>query len=112
MFKECLCSAPWHLGGPFIALKDLGAVEAMFGRSWLPYVRGCTRLSGVHRTLHSATTTNLLIGCFHLLGAPECPVGGTGLSGALVDRWLQSTCQLAVGQLAHLTVQRFVRTVW
>jgi hypothetical protein len=28
-------------------------------------------------------------------------VGGTGLSGAPVDRWFQLTCQVVVGRLAH-----------
>ena len=27
MLNVCLCSAPWRLGGPFIALRDLEAVE-------------------------------------------------------------------------------------
>jgi hypothetical protein len=41
----------------------------------------------VHRTLHSATTMNPLIGWFPILGAPNRPVDGTGLSGAPCDRW-------------------------
>jgi hypothetical protein len=43
--------APW--GGPFIAPRDLGAVEASFGRPWLPSVHWCTELSGAHQTPHS-----------------------------------------------------------
>jgi hypothetical protein len=43
----------WRLGGPFIAPRDLGAVEAPFERPWLPSVCGCTRLFGANRTLHS-----------------------------------------------------------
>jgi hypothetical protein len=38
VLKGCLGAAPWHLGGRFIALRDLGAVGAPFGRPWLPYV--------------------------------------------------------------------------
>jgi hypothetical protein len=68
MLKECLCSAPWRLGGLFIAPRDLGAVGALFGRPWLPSIHGCTELFGAHRTLHGATTTYVLIGCFLLLG--------------------------------------------
>jgi hypothetical protein len=100
MFKECLYIVPWHLGGSFIAPRDLRAVGAPFGRPWLPSVRGCTRLSGAHGTLHSATITYLLIGCFSLLG-------GTGpLASANV-----SNCQLFVGRLAHRTVWHSARTV-
>jgi hypothetical protein len=40
MLRECLCTAPWRLGGPFIAPRDLGAVGAPFGRPWLPFVAG------------------------------------------------------------------------
>jgi hypothetical protein len=59
----------------------------------LPSIRGCTGLSGAHRTLHSEMATNHLIILFPNLGghravrwvAPGRPVGGTGLSGAPSD---------------------------
>jgi hypothetical protein len=35
-----------RLGVPFIALRQLGAVGAPFGRQFLPSVRQCTGLSG------------------------------------------------------------------
>jgi hypothetical protein len=35
-----------HLGVPFIAPRQLGAVGASFGRQWLPSVRGHTGQSG------------------------------------------------------------------
>jgi hypothetical protein len=41
------------LGVPFIALRELGAVGAPFGRPWLPSVYGCIGLSGAHRTVNS-----------------------------------------------------------
>jgi hypothetical protein len=66
-----------RLGRPFIAPRDLGAIGATFGRPWLPSVHGCTGLFGAHWTLHSATTTNPLIGWFPVLEAPNHLVGGT-----------------------------------
>jgi hypothetical protein len=95
MLKMCLGTSPWHLGGPF--LRDLGLVGAPFVRPWLPSVGGCTRLSCAHQTLHNATIMYLLIGYFLLLGAPDCLVVGTRLSGAHANLWLQVTCQVAVG---------------
>jgi hypothetical protein len=79
-----------HLGVPFIAPRDLGAVGAPFGRPWLSSVRGCTGLSSAHRTVNSAMATESLIGWFPIWGeaAPDRPVGGTGLSGAPCDRCL------------------------
>jgi hypothetical protein len=69
------------LGVPFIALRDIGAVGAPFGRLWLPSVRGCTRLSGAYRTVKSAATENRVIAWFSVLGhravrwvAPDCLV--------------------------------------
>jgi hypothetical protein len=111
MLKVCLCSAPWRLRGPFIAPRDLGAVGASFGRPWLPSIRGYTGLSGAHRTLHSATTTDRWLTSFRFWRAPERPVGGAGLSGAPADCWLQLACQVAVGRLAHRTVRRSTRFV-
>jgi hypothetical protein len=72
MLKVCLCSAPWCLGGPFIAPRDLGAIGASFGRPRLPSVRGCIGLPSAHQTLNSARflsipakpTVELAIGYF------------------------------------------------
>jgi hypothetical protein len=76
-----------RLGVSFIAPRDLGAIGAPFGRPWLPSVHGCTGLSGAHQIVNSSTTTKSLIGWFLVLGAPNCPVGGTKPSGAPCDRW-------------------------
>jgi hypothetical protein len=46
MFKDAWCCCSMRIGVPFIALRDLGVVGAPFRRPWLPFVRGCTRLSG------------------------------------------------------------------
>jgi hypothetical protein len=107
----CLCTAPWRLGGPFIAPRNLEAIGAPFERSWLPSVRECTVLSGAHQTLHGAMATNRLIDYFPLLGAPDRLVGGTRLSGAPVDHWLRLTCQLAVGRPVHQAVRCSAWTV-
>jgi hypothetical protein len=54
--------------GPFLAPWDLGAVGAPFGRLWLLSVRGCTRLSGAHRTVNNAPIENHVIDWFPILG--------------------------------------------
>jgi hypothetical protein len=43
-----------RLGVPFIAPRQLGAVESKTGRPSLPSVVGCTGQSGAHRTLSGA----------------------------------------------------------
>jgi hypothetical protein len=57
-----------RLGVPFIAPRDLGVIRASFGRPWLPFVHGCTGVSGAHRIVNSAMATNHAIGCFPVLG--------------------------------------------
>jgi hypothetical protein len=41
---------------PFIALRQLGAVGAPFGRQFLPSVRRCTGLPVAHQTVNSMST--------------------------------------------------------
>jgi hypothetical protein len=43
-----------HLGVPFIALRQLGAVESIPGRQFLPSAAWRTGQSGAHRTLSGA----------------------------------------------------------
>jgi hypothetical protein len=50
----CLGYNSMCLGVPFIAPRAKGVVCSVFVRTWLPYVRGCTGLSGAHRTVNSA----------------------------------------------------------
>jgi hypothetical protein len=76
-----------RLGHPFIAPRDLEAIGAAFGRPWLLSIRRCTGLFGAHRTLHSATATNPLIGWFPVLEAPNHLVGSTRQFGAPSDGW-------------------------
>ena len=48
-----------RLGVPFIAPRQLGAVESKSGRPSLPSVVGCTGQSGAHRTLSGARFPSL-----------------------------------------------------
>jgi hypothetical protein len=96
-----------HLGVPFIAPRQLGAVGAPFGRPLLPSVCGRIEMSGVHRTVNS---TRMECG----KESPDWLVstsGGTGLSGAPVEGWPALTCPLVVAQLVHRTVRRLAQTV-
>jgi hypothetical protein len=99
VLKVCLCTTvPWRLGGTFIDLRDLGVVGAPFGRPWLPFVRGCTGLSGAHQTLHSGQFLSIFgwvdrwVSCWSLQspGTPDSPVH-TGLSGGASRLLAQQT---------------------
>jgi hypothetical protein len=54
MLLGCLCVSSMRLGVPFIAPRQLGAVENKSRRPSLPSVVGCTGQSGAHRTLSGA----------------------------------------------------------
>ena len=74
-----------RLGVPFIAPRQLGAVESNLGRQFLPSVTWRTGQSGAHRTLSGARFLSLT-------GAadrwqPESR-WRTGQSGAPSSRWL------------------------
>jgi hypothetical protein len=51
MLRECLVSSSMRLGVPFIAPRQLGAIESIPGRQFLPSVAWRT---GQHRTLSGA----------------------------------------------------------
>jgi hypothetical protein len=71
-------------GVPFIALRDLGAVGAPFWKALVafsPQVYQIVRWQWIVQRLR-----NLWLGSFLFWGAPDCPVGGTGPSGAPCDR--------------------------
>jgi hypothetical protein len=59
MLKGCLVFSSMRLGVPFIALRQLGAVERKSGRPFLPSVVGGTGQSGAHRTLSGARFPSL-----------------------------------------------------
>jgi hypothetical protein len=78
-----------RLGVPFIAPRQLGAVESKTGRPSLPSVVGCTGQSGAHQTLSGARFLSLngaadrcrLLQIWEPLAHRTCPVH-TGQSGA------------------------------
>jgi hypothetical protein len=59
MLLGCLDIFSMRLGVPFIAPRQLGAVESKSGRPSLPSVVGCTGQSGAHRTLSGARFPSL-----------------------------------------------------
>jgi hypothetical protein len=52
MIKECLCFSSMRLGVPFIAPRQLGAIEGNQGRQFLPSVGWCTGQSGAPPDRH------------------------------------------------------------
>jgi hypothetical protein len=52
MIKECLVYSSMRLGVPFIAPRQLGAIESNPGRQFLPYVGWRTGQSGVPPDRH------------------------------------------------------------
>jgi hypothetical protein len=59
MLKGCLVLCSMRLGDPFIAPRQLGAVEHKTGKPFLPSVVGDTGQSGAHRTLSGARFPSL-----------------------------------------------------
>jgi hypothetical protein len=78
MLRECLVFSSMRLGIPFIAPRQLGAVESIPGRQFLPSV--------AWRTGHCPVRISFLFGAadrwrFRVVGAPDSPVPP-------FDRWL------------------------
>ena len=59
MLKSCLVFSSMRLGVPFIAPRQLGAVESIPGRQFLPSVAWRTGQSGAHRTVSGARFLSL-----------------------------------------------------
>jgi hypothetical protein len=105
-----------RLGVPFIAPRQLGAVENKSGRPSLPSVVGCTGQSGAHRTLSGARFPSLNSAADrcrsgsrwrtgHVRCTPDSPVppsdrwpGHVSRADSAADRWLGRP-------LAHWTVR-------
>jgi hypothetical protein len=115
MLSECLCNSSMHLGVPFIAPRQLGAIEDNQGRPNLPSVGWCTGQSGAppdspvhHRTVTVAVrcAISFFFGAsdhwsMGAVGAPDtvrCPLPTVGAGHASPadcaadrcagDRWL------------------------
>jgi hypothetical protein len=88
-----------RLGVPFIAPRQLGAVENKSGRPSLPSVVGCTGQSGVHRTVSGARFPSLIGEADrwrtgHVRCIPDSPVppssrwlGHVSRADRAADRW-------------------------
>jgi hypothetical protein len=88
MFLVSLCSSSMRLGVPFIAQRQLGAVEDQQGRLSLPSVEWRTGQSGAPPDSHCRR------------------------SGANLLPFLAQTTVAPPGQLAHQTLSGAHRTVW
>jgi hypothetical protein len=64
VLKVCLGNISISLGGPFIALRELGAVGASFGSSQHSLFAGALECAVAYRTLHNATINRFPIGHF------------------------------------------------
>jgi hypothetical protein len=98
-----------RLGVPFIATRQLGAVESKTGRPSLPSVVGCTGQSGAHRILSGARFLSLNSAADrcrsgsrwrtgHVRCTPDSPVppsdrwpGHVSRVDSAADRWLRPT---------------------
>jgi hypothetical protein len=85
MLKGCLVFFSMRLGVPFIALRQLGAVESILGRQILPSVAWRTEHCPVRISFLSWRSRPLAPGSRWRTG--HCPVH-TRQSGAPPDRWL------------------------
>jgi hypothetical protein len=116
MLKECLVYSSMRLGVPFIAPRQLGAVESIPGRQFLPSVAWRTGQSGVppdtarcgflsffgeaHRWRFGAVGAPNIVRCTPDSPVPLLTVGSCHASRAdyAADRWLGRL-------LAHRTVR-------
>jgi hypothetical protein len=83
MFLESLVCSSMHLGVPFIAPRQLGAVGDNLGRQFLPSVEWCTGQSGAPPDSHcSCPVHDLLPNQARPTIAPSGPLAHQTLSGA------------------------------
>jgi hypothetical protein len=88
MLSECLGDSSMHIGVPFIAPRQLGAVRGQLGRPNLPSVGWCTGQSGAPLDKHCSCSVHDLL---------------PFLAHPTIGPW---------GRLAHRTLSGAHRTVW
>jgi hypothetical protein len=116
MFRECLVYSSMRLGVPLIALRQLGAIESILGRQFLPSVAWRTRQS-------SAPPDTVRCGSLSLFGeADRCKFRVVGAPDTVrctpdslvppSDRWLGHASRVDYAAdrwpgrpLAHRTVR-------
>jgi hypothetical protein len=83
MLRECLVCCSMRIGVPFIAPRQLGAVEDHFGRHFLPFVEWCTRQSRAPPDRpYSCPVRDILPYRAHMTVAPSGPLAHRTLSDA------------------------------
>jgi hypothetical protein len=85
MLKECLVYSSMRLGVPFIAPRQLGAVECIPGRQFLPSVAWRTGQSGADFLPYLAKPT---VGSLGAVGAPDTVRCTPDSPVPPSDRWL------------------------
>jgi hypothetical protein len=104
MIKECLVFSFMRLGVPFIAPRQLGAIESNPGRQFLPSVDWCNGQSGAPPNTFRCTTGHCLVQISFLFWRSR-PL-------TIWSRWRTGHCPVHTGQSgAHRTVRCPLRTV-
>jgi hypothetical protein len=115
MLRECLVSSSMRLGVPFIAPRQLGAVECIPGRQFLPSVAWRTGQSGAPPDTVRCGSPSFCgeADRWHLgaVGAPDSPVHHRTLSGANLLPYLAKPTVGALEPLAHRTLSGAHQTV-
>jgi hypothetical protein len=86
MIKECLGDSSMHLGIPFIAPRQLGAVGSNLGRQFLPSVGWRTGQSGAPRTATIECPVQIAFLKWHSRPLQKC------------SRWRTRHCPVHTGQ--------------
>jgi hypothetical protein len=105
MFRVCLVYSSMRLRDPFIAPRQLGAVESNPGRQFLPYVGWCTGQSGVPPDRQCSVSG---ADCFPKLAQPTIedlePLAHRTLSGA--HRTVRCPIQTVGSATCHAQIAR------
>jgi hypothetical protein len=116
MLRECLVSSSMRLGDPFIAPRQLGAVESIPGRQFLPSVAWRTGQSGAPPDTIRCGFLSFFGEAdrwgFRAVGAPDTVRCTPGSPVPPSDRWLYHASRADYAadrwsgrQLAHRTVR-------